>query len=68
MTEIPSHGPLVEVKPLPNVYTVLLLVATVALALAIGVVLYNLLSEVPSGGYGLVFGLIFSGGDLPERP
>jgi hypothetical protein len=56
-----------EARPLPDVYTVLMLVAIVALAAAIGVVLYNLLSPL-RGGYGLGFGQIFTGGYLPERP
>jgi hypothetical protein len=64
MTQTPSRGPVIEVKPQPNVYTVLLIVAIMALAVAIGVVLRRLMAEVPTG-YGLQFGQIFKGGYLP---
>jgi hypothetical protein len=52
MTETPSQAPLIEVRPQPNIYTVLLLVAIMALAIAIGVVLWKLTSAPPTG-YGL---------------
>ena len=55
MTEMPSQGPLIEVRPQPNVYTVLLLVAIMALVIAIGVVLWKLTSSPPTG-YGLGLG------------
>jgi len=43
---------MVEVKPQPTVYTVLLIIAIVALVVAIGVVLWKLTSETPVG-YGM---------------
>jgi hypothetical protein len=52
MTETPSHGPVIEVRPQPNVYTALLLVAILALVIAIGVVIWKLTSSPPTG-YGL---------------
>ena len=51
MTESPQ-GPVVEVKPQPNVYTILVLLAVVALALAVGMCLWKLTSAPPVG-YGL---------------
>jgi len=54
MTQI-TQGPVVQVKPQPNVYTVLLIVAIVVLALATGVVLYDMMTS-----YGMSFGDIFS--------
>ena len=50
----PPQGPVVEVSPYPNVYTILLFVAIAALALAVGVVLWKLTADPPSGyGYTL---------------
>ena len=58
MTHAPSQNPLIEVKSQPNVYTVLLIVAVVALGVTIAMVLYNLLA---AGGYGMSFGQVFTG-------
>lgn len=58
MTQMPSQSPLVETRPQPNVYTVLLFVAVVALAVAIGVALWKLMSAPPTG-YGLRVGDLF---------
>ncbi|HUS93079.1 MAG TPA: hypothetical protein VM695_14565 [Phycisphaerae bacterium] len=52
MTQSPSQGPVVEVKPQPNVYTILLLVAVIALAVAIGMCFWRLTAASPVG-YGL---------------
>ncbi len=54
MTAIPPRGPVVRVKPQSNVYTVLLLVAILVLAAAIGIVLHNLMTV-----YGLSLGELF---------
>ena len=62
MTQTPTQGPVVEVKAQPTVYTVLLLVAIFALAIAIGVVMYHLTADTAAGGYGLTVGEIFGGG------
>ena len=59
MTEIPRVGPVVQVKPQPDVYTALLIVVIVLLAVTIGIVLHNLVAPVESGGYGLGFGDLF---------
>ena len=62
MTQAPSQAPIVAVKPQPNLYTVLLVLAIVALAATIGMVLYNLLADVAGGaGYGLTFGEVLTG-------
>ena len=54
MTMIPLQGPVVRVKPQSNVYTVLLAVAVVILAVAIGIVVHDLMTT-----YGLSFGQLF---------
>ena len=53
MTQMPQQ-PVVEAKPQTNVYTLLLVVAILALGATIGVVLWNLITV-----YGLQFGDIF---------
>lgn len=52
MTESPTHGPVIEVRAQPNVYTILLLVAVIALAVAVGACLWKLTSPPPVG-YGM---------------
>ena len=64
MTQMPSDAAVVRVKAQPNIYTVLLIVAIVALAVTIGVVLYNLLAEMDAG-YGLRFGQVLTG-EMPK--
>ena len=64
MTRAPSQGPVIQVKPQPNVYTVLLIVAVLFMAVTVGMVMYNLMSPVSRldgspGGYGLSFGELF---------
>ena len=50
-----------RVQAQPNVYTVLILIAALALAVALGIVLYNLMAGVgPDGGYGMGIGEVFS--------
>lgn len=51
-----TQGPVVQVKPQPNIYTVLLMVAVVVLVFATVVVCYDLMTT-----YGMSFGDIFSG-------
>ena len=58
MTQSPSQTPTVEVRPQPNVYTVILLVAIIALALAVGAVFWKLTSPPPTG-YGMHVGAMF---------
>lgn len=48
MTQLPQ-APTIQVRPQPTVYTVLLLVAILALLVAIGVVLWRLMSAMPTG-------------------
>lgn len=64
MAQPPSKGPIIQVKPQPGIYTVMLIVASAALAVTIGIVMYNLMSPVTAadgsaGGYGLSFGEMF---------
>ena len=66
MTQLPSQGQVVRVKPIPNIYTLLIIVAILVLAITIGIVLYNLLSASPSG-YGLSFSDLFNPSDIPTR-
>jgi hypothetical protein len=64
-----GQTPVVEVKPQPNIYTVLLIVAILALAVTLGFVIYNLTTPVADGGYGLSFGELFTGPEnLPATP
>jgi hypothetical protein len=49
----------VEVKPQANIYTVLVLVALIALIAAAAIVVMNLTTPVADGGYGLEFGDLF---------
>ncbi len=48
----------------PNIYTLLLIIAILALALTVGVVLWNLLATPPDG-YGMSFGDLFTPFELP---
>ncbi|MCD6304464.1 MAG: hypothetical protein J7M21_05830 [Planctomycetes bacterium] len=57
MTQLPQ-GPTIPVKPQPNIYTVMLLVAIIALAMAVVVVFWKLTSPPPVG-YGMEFGDFF---------
>jgi hypothetical protein len=59
MTQSASQPPTVEVRPQPNVYTVMLLVAIIALGVAIAVVMWKLTSSATAGGYGLNVGAMF---------
>ena len=55
MTQAPRQeqaGPVIPVKPAPNVYTVLLAMCVLALVVAISVVLWRMTGEMPQG-YGL---------------
>ena len=69
MADIPSQGPLVQAKLMPDIYCVVLLIAIVALILTLVIVTSNLLAPVfradgTAGGYGLSFGDLF--GPLKE--
>ncbi|KKL93693.1 hypothetical protein LCGC14_1872130 [marine sediment metagenome] len=59
MTEL-SSGPVVKVKPQSNIYTLLLVVAIVCLAVTVGVVVNDLMSN-----YGLTFQELFTGQEIP---
>lgn len=59
MTQIPSQGPVVQVKPQPNIYTLMIIVGIIVLAATLALVLRNLLAPVPTG-YGLEIGQLFT--------
>lgn len=65
MAHADTDAPVVAVKPQPDVYTVLLIVAILALGVSIGLVLYNLMSAPPDG-YGMSFGTLFDTSKWPE--
>ncbi len=67
MTQNNGNIPTVEVKPQPDVYSVLLIVAVVALGVTLGLCLNNMLSPLAEGGYGLEFGQLLDG-TLPDLP
>ena len=52
--------PVVKVKPASNVYTVLLIVAILCLAVAVGMTVYDLVEH-----YGLSFKELFTGQEIP---
>ena len=71
MTNVPSsapqQGPVIPVRPAPNVYSVLLVIAVIALCVTVGVVIWRLMASLPTG-YGLELKNIFNpGGPLPGR-
>ena len=62
MTPIPSgQANVVRVKPQPNIYTLLLILAIVFLAVTVGLVIYNLMTT-----YGMTFGEVFYRSKSPE--
>ena len=56
MAEAQPKQPIVSVKPQSDIYTLLVIVAILALGVAIGLSMYNLMS---SEGYGMSFSEIF---------
>ena len=63
MAAMSMQGPVVRVKPQPDIYTLLLILAILFLAVTIGIVLHDLMTT-----YGMTFGEIFTGkakGQLP---
>ena len=56
MTELQPTRPVVSVKPQADIYTLLVAVAILALAVGIGLALWDLMSQE---GYGMAFGDIF---------
>ncbi|MFW6133800.1 MAG: hypothetical protein ACOC8F_07870 [Planctomycetota bacterium] len=44
-----QSGPVIPVKPAPNVYTVLLIISVLALCVGIGVVLWRMTGSLPDG-------------------
>jgi len=67
MASTPPQGPVIQVKAQPDVYTILMLVAIIALAVAIVMCVRNLTHAVDDGGYGLTIGQLFKPlADLPR--
>jgi len=56
MTAMSPQGPVVRVRPRPDIYTLLLLLAILVLAVTIGIVLYDLMAN-----YGMTFVEVFTG-------
>ncbi len=63
MSQAANQGPVVRVKPQPNVYTVLLVVAILMVAVAIYFGLDKLMSPIAEGGYGMQFEQIVKPGN-----
>jgi hypothetical protein len=65
MSMTPHNAPVVQAKPQPDIYTMLLLLAVLSLALAIGALVYDMMST-----YQMSLGEIFSGTapTLPDKP
>ena len=59
MTQTPTENNVAKVKAGPNVYTVLMIVAIVALWVGIGFAAGRLMSEPPAG-YGMSVGDLFT--------
>ncbi len=55
MTQLPTDGS-VEIRPQPNVFTVLLIVAILVMLVGVAMVAYKLTAD---SGYGLSFGELF---------
>lgn len=58
----------IKLKPQPNVYTVLVIVAILVLGLTVGLVLRNLLEPATPErkGYGLEFNMLLDHSKLPD--
>ncbi len=60
MTQLATQRSAIQAKAHPTVYTVLIIVAIIALAITIGIVLNNLMSPVEKNGYGIGFSDVFN--------
>lgn len=58
MAEMPTKAPVLHARSQPDIYTLLMIIAILALALTMGFVLHNLMAAVPDG-YGLSLGELF---------
>ena len=56
-----NESQVIEVKPAPDVYTVLLGIVLLVMIVALAVCMHKLMGSVENGGYGLPFKAIFSG-------
>ena len=68
MTHLPTQTHAGQAKPQPTVYTVLIIVAILVLAVGIGFSLHFLMSSPEAGGYGREFSEIFTPWKAPVAP
>jgi len=66
MAVTPSQGPVIQVKAQPDIYTVMLIVAIIGLAVAVVLCGWKLTAPVDAGGYGMAIGELFK--ELPKLP
>ena len=59
MTAMLGQSPVVKVKPQPDIYTLLLILAIVFLAVTVGIVMYNLMTA-----YDMTFVELFTGREI----
>ena len=60
MTITPPPGTVIKVKPTPDVYTLLLILAIVFLTVTVAIVMHNLMTT-----YGMTFAELFKGQEVP---
>ncbi|MCP4375897.1 MAG: hypothetical protein GY794_06960 [bacterium] len=58
MSQLPPDGT-IQVKPQSNVYTLMMIIATLVLCVAIYFVMNKLMSPAEAGGYGMKFAELF---------
>jgi hypothetical protein len=61
-----NEGQVIEVKPAPDVYTVLLGVIVAVLTISVTLSMVKLMKPVEKGGYGLPFKAVFVGEDAMD--
>jgi hypothetical protein len=66
MATSPTQGPVIQVRAQPDVYTILMLLAIVALLTAIIICGWKLTTPLADGGYGLEIGQLFK--PMSEMP
>ena len=66
MASTSSQSPVIQVKAQPDVYTVILLVAIIALVAAIAFCSWKLTATVDAGGYGMTVGQFFESLPTPK--
>ena len=64
MTQAPSQASLIRIKPQSNIYTLLIILAVLAMGVTVGIAMWSLMSPTPQG-YGLSFESLFKPFELP---